>query len=246
MTDDIDEVDCKTHGPSSATFICEHLLANPVQRWICNPPAEDDRWPDAWCADCEVHFQKEGEWNDNNSEDVNIKMVCSGCYESALARSVEYLTPEAGEAWDELVSDCHQALHEKQDALSREYEISKHKRWDWDQETAELVFSNDGVVAVRCRIVFIGSVSTKSNTWLWSWANYSLDESVRSPMDKVRVFGVEKDFPKLFVPKWQADEVDGWEMAGIAVSVLNAKGVYRTPTEYGFTYLAILDAQWTQ
>ncbi|MBO0719471.1 MAG: hypothetical protein J2P41_01525 [Blastocatellia bacterium] len=132
----------------------------------------------------------------------------------------------------------------KQQSLEEKFDISKHKRWDWSQEKAELTFSNDGIPAVRCDIVFIGSVSHISQTWLWAWANFSLEDAVRIPLDKVREFGEAHDFPRLTVPMWPAEEVDGWEMSAIATNLIGAKGVYRAPSENGYTFLAILDARW--
>jgi hypothetical protein len=246
MTDDSETVECGEHGESSVTYVCEHLIEQPSQRWYCDVPSIDNRWPDAWCKDCEAEFVKEGEWNDKNSENVPIKLLCSGCYESLIGQSVGRLKGKAAEKWASFLASAHDELHEKQAQLDRGFDIGKHKRWDWDQVTAELIFSNDGVAAVKCKIAFIGSVSAKSNTWLWSWANFSLLEQVRAPILTVRQYGEERDLPKLTVPKWIADEVDGWEMAGVAAKILNAKGVYRTPGDHSFAFLAILDVQWVQ
>ena len=245
MSDDT-KVSCDTHGESNTTYVCEHLVRNPVQRWYSDVPSEDNRWPDAWCSACNVEFLKEGEWNEKNEMGLVAKLLCHNCYEAAQARSLERLHGSAEAAWNELREQCGIALRRKQDCLERDFQLGKLKRWDWDQQTGQLIFSNDGVPAVICDIAFVGSVSTVSNTWLWSWANFSLTETVRDPMDKVRVFGEERDFPKLTVPKWPAEEVDGWEMSSIAAEVLHARGVYRTPAQYGYTFLAILDAQRAQ
>src|SRR6185369_11972463 len=101
--------------------------------------------------------------------------------------------------------------------------------------------SNDGIPAVICSIEFVGSISKVSNTCLWSWANFGLSENVRSLIKKVRDFGEKKGYPRLTTPKWSATEPDGWEMTTIAAFVLDARGVYRTPDDTGFTFLAITD-----
>lgn len=145
-----------------------------------------------------------------------------------------------------MIEKSQDAARKKQDLLEKTFQLGKHKRWDWDQEKAQLIFSNDGVPAVVCDIAFVGSISTVSNTWLWSWANFSLTEAVRGPMHKVREWGEEHDFPKLTVPKWSAEEVDGWEMSSVAIDLLGARGIYRTPGETGFTFLAILNARRAQ
>lgn len=246
MSDDHETLNCSEHGESYTTYVCEHLVKDPVQRWHAAPPSDENRWPDALCSECNGEFLKEGEWNEANEKSIVIKILCHNCYEAAQSRSVDQLTGEAAEAWAVLIKESTKALRRKQQSLEKKFELGKHKRWDWDQEKAELIFSNDGVPAVRCDIAFIGSVSKVSKTWLWAWANFSLIDVLRIPIDRVREFGEAHDFPKLIVPKWPAEEIDGWEMSAIAADVIKAKGVYRAPSQNGFTFLAILDAKWTQ
>ena len=100
--------------------------------------------------------------------------------------------------------------------------------------------------AVIAKVDFIGSVSTKTNTWLWSWANPSLLDTVRSRTTSIREVGDDRDFPHLTVPKWPAEEADGWDMAAVAAHVLDAQGVYRTPDDYGFTFLALSNMRFAQ
>lgn len=245
MSDDA-MVSCDAHGEAHATYVCEHLAGNPVQRWHSAAPSEDNRWPDAWCSQCNVEFLKEGEWNERNEEGLVPRILCHMCYESALARSVARLDASGESAWNELVTRSVTALSRKQALLESSMHLGQHQRWDWDQEQAQLIFSNDGTPAVICDIAFVGSISTASNTWLWSWANFSLMDAARAPMESVREFGEESDFPKLMVPKWQADEADGWEMAAVAAEVMGALGVYRAPVDRGFTFLVILHARLPQ
>jgi len=245
MSDDT-RISCDTHGESSTTYVCEHLIRNPVQRWYSAAPSEANRWPDAWCSKCNVEFLKEGEWNERNERGLVPKILCHNCYEAAQARSLGRLQGGAAAAWNELISVSALALRRKQELLERALQLGKYKRWDWDQQMAKLIFSNDGDPGVICDIAFVGSVSTVSNTWLWSWANFSLTATVRNPMEEVREFGEERDFPKLTVPKWPAEEVDGWEMSSVAAEVLRAQGIYRTPGQNGYTFLAILNARRTQ
>jgi hypothetical protein len=80
-------VKCHTHGWGEETFICEHLVAHPEQPWFADPPTPENRWPDAWCLQCEQAYQEQGEWNDRNSGRTNIELLCHRCYESLSARS---------------------------------------------------------------------------------------------------------------------------------------------------------------
>jgi hypothetical protein len=246
MTDESDEVSCSAHGKASATYVCGHLTTNPAQRWHGDYPSEKDPWPDAWCNQCNEAFLREGEWNEKNTDCLDLKILCSHCYEEAKGASVDRLEGAALDAWRSLVDLCNQEMHQKQDALKRRFSLGTHKRWDWDQERRELVFSNDGVPAVIAGVEFAGSVSTKTDTWLWSWANRSILETVRSRITAVRDFGERRDFPRLTVPKWPAEEADGWEMAAVALHILDGQGVYRTPGDAGFTFMVLTEVRFAQ
>jgi hypothetical protein len=150
----------------------------------------------------------------------------------------------ADEKWVAQVMESHNYLTERQDALMAEYKLGEHKRYDWDQDTGSLVFSNDGVVAVIAKVQFVGSISTKSNTWLWSWANSTVQDNVKDQMHIVQRFGEKSGFDALTTDKWEGDEVDGWEMTSITAQLLNAKGAYRTSSDNGFTYMTITEIQW--
>jgi hypothetical protein len=242
MTDD--SIQCSEHGEMNAAYICEHLAADPKQQWFCAYPSEDNPWPDAWCGQCDAEFRKEGEWNERNEGTAKIKIVCNGCYEEGIASSVACAEPGIIESWSNTIALCHQELCAKQELLDTQFSLSQHKRWDYDQETGLLTFSNDGVPAVIADIEMIGSLSTVSETWLWSWANFSLLANVRARITAVREFGEDKRFPHLTIPKWQADEVLGWEVSAIAAHVLGAKGVYRVPSGSGFLFMALTDIRF--
>jgi hypothetical protein len=82
-------VKCSHHSRGFATYICEHLPANPAQKWFSNRPDDEDRWPDAWCGACEALFLEEGEWNEKNQPRREIVMVCHHCYESLRLQATE-------------------------------------------------------------------------------------------------------------------------------------------------------------
>jgi len=76
-------VKCDKHGSGFSTFVCEHLVSNPAQRWFSQEVDEEHKWPDAWCAACDVFFQEHGEWNEKNESKLKIKILCHRCYEKA-------------------------------------------------------------------------------------------------------------------------------------------------------------------
>lgn len=143
--------------------------------------------------------------------------------------------------WDELVRQSVDYTERTQQALQERYELSKHERWNVDQDKGELVFSNAGVPAVTARFQFVGSVSLVAGTWLWSWANSSIERQLSKDMEVVRRHGEKHGFKKLTDRKWNAEEADAWEMAAIANYLLKAKGVYRMPYEKLYAFAVLTD-----
>jgi hypothetical protein len=243
MTTDSETLHCSTHGESQTTYVCEHLAENAAQRWHCDYPTQDKPWPDAWCTCCNAEFLKQGEWNEKNEGVINIKLLCSSCYERRKGESITYMDAASGKQWGTFLPQCCEELSKKNERLWQRLSLASYKRWDWNQDSAELVFSNDGIPGVIARIVFVGSFSTRSETWLWAWANFNLVEAVRKPLIAVRDYGEQKDFLPLTIPKWLATQEDGWHMAAVAARILGAEGVYRTPSDYGFTFMLLHDVR---
>ena len=152
--------------------------------------------------------------------------------------------PARSEAFEGLVEAAASYLTDCQHHLEQEYRLSKWSRYDWSQETRQLVFSDGGAPKVIADIQFVGSVSTKTDTWLWAWDNDSVNPSLFEALLRVRQYGEAHGFPHLTSPKWSAHEVDGWEMTSIAAFLLRAKGAYRSPRENGFTFMIITSVGW--
>src|SRR5690606_27691909 len=110
------------------------------------------------------------------------------------------------------LSKAYEYLQEQQNSAMADFELGKYERYDWDQETQQLTWSDEGIPKVVADIQFVGSISTISNTWLWSWANPSVIDSMSNHLNDVRRFGEKHSISKLVEEKWPADELDGWEM----------------------------------
>jgi hypothetical protein len=68
----------------------------------------------------------------------------------------------------EFVDVSERILKERQEFLREKFGIDGFERYDWDQHTARLTFSRDGIPRVVADIVFVGSYSTVTSTWMWS------------------------------------------------------------------------------
>ncbi|HZS45294.1 MAG TPA: hypothetical protein VFC63_09355 [Blastocatellia bacterium] len=104
--------------------------------------------------------------------------------------------------------------------------FGKFERWDLDQDVGDLIFSNaDGTKAV-CPAQIIGSYYEGDHTWLWSWANSSIDEKLTKDALKLKAYGEEHHIERLTTGKWVGTKDDAWVMAALAVKICNEQGAY--------------------
>jgi hypothetical protein len=79
---------CATHGESTETFVCAHLLGESAGLGFNRgEPSTDDPFPDAWCDDCELIRAAHDGWNDQSEKLAKISLLCAGCYEQARIRN---------------------------------------------------------------------------------------------------------------------------------------------------------------
>ncbi len=138
--------------------------------------------------------------------------------------------------FENLSKKAYQYLNEQQDICKNVYKIGGYQDWYYDQFTGELTFSDNGIKKFIVNYEEVGSLSFKSNTWLWAWENPNLEVKVKSEIAMVRDYGQKRGFSKLTNPKWTADEYDGWEMTAIASYLMKAKGAYRVPSSDSLLY----------
>jgi len=90
----------------------------------------------------------------------------------------------------------------------------------------------------------VGSVSDRSNTWMWSWDNPYLLDNVKEEMLKVKAYGEKNGIEKLIQPKWSGNEDDGWAMTAIAARILKAKGAFSFLSDEMMIYVVFSDVRW--
>ncbi len=139
--------------------------------------------------------------------------------------------------YEVFVHQTHRYLMAQQERCKDKFRMGKYERYDFDQQTGEFVFSHRGVPKLVADFQVVGSISTVSNTWLWSWANHSILDNVKTDIHRVHKFGEENVIKQLTEAKWPATEADGWTMTSITAQLLNAKGAYRCPTDNGFLFV---------
>lgn len=128
---------------------------------------------------------------------------------------------------DSFIEDCVDELNDANASISEKYGIGHFERWDFDQETAEIVFSENGNKKTIAKVSLIGTYSTNSESWMWGWGNNSLLPHLTQKLDKVREFGEEHNIELLTDRVWSATEDAGWAMAAVVFHIIGGEGVYR-------------------
>jgi hypothetical protein len=160
----------------------------------------------------------------------------SGCGNNSQNIAEQKLSELDTISFDNLSKRSYEYLNLQQDTCKAVYKISDYENWYYDQITGELTFSDNGIKKLIIDYEEVGSLSFKSNTWLWAWANPHLEEKVKSKIGSVRDYGQKRGFERLTDSKWTADEYDGWEMTAIAAYLMKAKGAYRIPSSDSMLY----------
>jgi hypothetical protein len=128
--------------------------------------------------------------------------------------------------YHDFAAQCHQELHTLQDEMHSRYKINGYANWYYDQHTGLFTFST-GEEELNFRYAEVGSLSEKSNTWMWAWHNDSVLAKARKPAETIKQYGETYGFEPLTTGVFEADEYDAWEFAGIALKLLGGIGVYR-------------------
>ncbi|WP_321397761.1 DUF6882 domain-containing protein [Emcibacter sp.] len=245
MSNQKNTIECPTHGTTSETWVCQHLVGGArklgfnVGYGLDDP---DEYYPDAWCDECEKMLEAEGEWTEKAEAFADIKIVCAGCYLDIRERNWK----QDDEAWNAFETEACQWLDSRQKKFRKDFKIGDHDRWGRDEETGLLVFSNNGEPKVEAEFHFAGSFSLRSDTWMWAWANPGFEEKVRIASRKLRELGDEKGFLALSAHLVEATENDAGHFVAIMAKELNALGTYRTFENDLYTYMIITKAWWVK
>lgn len=149
-------------------------------------------------------------------------------------------------AYSALLQTASGFLLERDAELASTYHLGQWTRYVWDMDAATLTFFDEVQPRVIASIEFAGSYARVPKTWMWSWANPSIADSVTGRMVKVREHGRKHDLVPLYADHWHASEAHALEMTAVTAYLLTGRGAYRVPGSMPGTnfYMVILDAQW--
>lgn len=235
MSDDDQRIHCEKHGETAATYVCIHLRDGVACGFHNGGGAP---WSDAWCDACEAVVQRDGEWTDENSPKLSV--LCTGCYDECRALNATVPPPILADQTqttpaqlDALAQTAFHWCSRKQDAAKQRWDLGGRAKWALDGTPPVLRFYDEGKTnQLFADAVIVGSFSTNTSTWMWSWAKESHTAEERALTAPLATFGEVRGIEKLSSAHWAGEEVDAWEVTQIAAYLLGADAIYRMPMDH--------------
>src|SRR5262249_42726960 len=113
------------------------------------------------------------------------------------------------------VEGSMEGLRLQTEAHQGTWHFGEEERWDFTQDTGEIVFTYPSTV-VRAPAQVIGTFDSTAGTWMWAWANSSISDSLARDSVRVREYGEQHGIRRLTSASWPGEETDGWRMAALA------------------------------
>jgi len=144
---------------------------------------------------------------------------------------------DAGESpeFKSFLDGSMEALRLQTAAHQGTWHFGEEVRWDFAQDTGELVFTFPKMM-VRAPAQIIGSFDSRAATWMWAWANPSVSASLTRDAVRVREYGEKHRIRRLTTAQWPAAELDGWQMTALAGRLNESNGAYRGPAGSTFVF----------
>ncbi len=169
------------------------------------------------------------------------RLLATGVLTLALASCTE--SARGDQQLHVMIAEGHDYLESRQAELKASFPTLYKDHYDWDQDTRQIVFSSEGTATVVASFQIVGDISALTNTWLWAWANPTVDEALKGSSREVYELGQRNHLERLVTAKWPAGEADGWDMTGVAAKVVQASGAYRTCGKEGCEFLLLMNVR---
>lgn len=114
------------------------------------------------------------------------------------------------------------------------WRLGESDRWDFSQDTGELIFTFPDM-EVRTAAQIVGTFDSAQGTWMWGWANPSIDPRLVRDSTRAREHGAQHRIRRLTERKWPGEEIDAWRMTALTNRLCSSNGAYLGPA--GSTYV---------
>jgi hypothetical protein len=225
---------CVMHGSTPVTFACRHIALGVACGFHFDDSNPSDRWPDAWCDGCEEQRDAAGAWTDELAMAV-LEVVCTHCWESARARNERAPSLARGrnarfddDERERFFGAASDFMKRTQDAAKARWKLGGFPRWDFNDETRTITFSDQGPRLVA-DVRMVGSYATTSQTFQWSWVLYGKNDPLVDGVAELSGFGEVRGIERLATNWWECDIGEAWQMTAVAAYLLGCEAVYRAP-----------------
>jgi hypothetical protein len=242
MSEENETVVCGAHGETPPRYACRHVASGIACGWHNgdSDKTEDDD-DSGWCDHCEERLVKAGDWTPELIEELTV--LCTHCFEDARERNRNVPPLARGRAarltddeQHDLIRGACAHTQALQDAARKH--MDGDGRWDFDHEKRTLTFS-DGTSSVVADVRMVGSYSTKSNSFQWSWVLYDDDEPMIRGIDNLPAFGEVRGIDSLTTRYWNCKIDEAWEMTSLAAYIVGCDAVYRAPFDHLYWFMLL-------
>jgi hypothetical protein len=240
--EETETVVCETHGETAPRYACRHVSIGIACGW--HDGGADDN---GWCDYCEQRLVAAGDWTPELAKE--LKLLCTHCF--AEARDANRRVPGALTGFglrltEDEQGELFQAGIDHTKALQKQaqarWDFGRDSgRWDFDDETRTVTFSEGGTPFAIADARMVGSYSTNDGSFQWSWVLYGPDDPLIREVVGMRAFGEIRGIERLTTRHWHGEIEEAWEMAALAAYLIKCDAVYRAPFDDGLYWFMLLD-----
>lgn len=99
--------------------------------------------------------------------------------------------------------------------------------WSVDQEQGTIIFQAPDNIVVTAPVQITGTYDQNQGSWMWGWANSSIEELLIRDALAVQEFGERHGYEPLTEAICEIDEIEAWQYAALACELNQQQGVYR-------------------
>jgi hypothetical protein len=134
----------------------------------------------------------------------------------------EDLTPE----FSQLIERSRGHLEALTSAHMGAWRFGEEENWDMNQDEGILRFHFKNGTLAEAAAQAIGSYNVAQRSWMWAWANKSIDMPLKQDSIRVRGLGEAKGIPLLTTPTWETDMEWVHNMGALATMHCDRQGAY--------------------
>lgn len=118
--------------------------------------------------------------------------------------------------------------------------------WSVDQEQGTIIFHAPDNIMVTAPVQIIGTYDQSKGSWMWSWANSSIETPLAQDAIAVKAYGERSDNALLTARVSQIEEYDAWQLTALACELNAQQGVYRGIAGHTLIFMTFGDVSLQQ